>query len=674
MRHWFDIRGALALLVTLTVASCAPDPEPERPAPRPAALEGAAVLESWPPPRPVPEPVAYPRDFSQALEAGTRTTDGTPGADYWQQWTEYDISAKVDVANKRVDGTTRVRYHNRSPDRLAFVVLELAQNLHAPGVQRAEQAEVTQGFELVRVTTGGQALTEAEGQLAGPGYQVMGTRMGVRLPQPLPPGGTTELEITYAFTIPQRGAGARMGHSAENLVFLAYWHPRMAVYDDVIGWHMDPFLGNAEFYHGFGSYRYSIDAPAGWLVLGTGELVNAEETLAAPVLERLRQAEQSDEVVQVLGPGQASQATQAGRNGRLVWRFEADSVRDIAVSLTRESRWDAARTPVGDLDGDGATDYARVDALWRPTAPLWRNVAEYAQHSIAFLSEYTGTPYPWPHMTAVEGGGIIGGGMEFPQMTLMGDYNTRGDSALYYVTAHELAHMWVPMITSSNERRYAWFDEGTTTFNEAMARKDYYPGAPSWEQDQAQYLQVAGTDWEGEIMRRSDYHYPGPAYGIASYPKPGSVLVALRGLLGEETFLRAYREYFDRWAFKHPYPYDLWNTFEDVSGQDLDWFWHSWYYTTWTLDHALETVEVSGDGSARIVVEDEGAAPMPARLLITRRDGTSVTLEVPVDHWLRGGTRAVVEVPAGSPVTRVEIDPSGAFPDADRSDNVWSGS
>ena len=173
-------------------------------------------------------------------------------------------------------------------------------------------------------------------------------------------------------------------------------------------------------------------------------------------------------------------------------------------------------------------------------------------------------------------------------------------------------------------------------------------------------------------MRHSDYHVPGPAYVIASYQKPATVLATLRELLGEETFTRAYHEFFDRWAFRHAYPFDLWNTFEDVAGRDLDWFWYSWYYTTWTLDQAVASVGASADGSARIVIEDRGRVPMPARVRITRENGTTLDREVPVETWLGGATRATIDVPAGSPVTRVEIDPSGVFPDKDRANNVWT--
>lgn len=263
-------------------------------------------------------------------------------------------------------------------------------------------------------------------------------------------------------------------------------------------------------------------------------------------------------------------------------------------------------------------------------------------------------------------------------MTLIGDYNERGDSALYYVVAHELAHMWVPMMLSTNERRYAWFDEGTTTFNENNARMEFYPGRNHFLGDQDTYVQVARAGQEGPIMTWSDFHRPGPAYGVASYSKPASVLHALTGVLGEETFERAYREYFDRWVWKHPYPWDMFNTFEDVAGRDLDWFWRAWYYESaqdgeWLLDQAVAGVERLPSGQTRITIGDEGWVPMPVLLRITRQDGAVLEERIPVDRWLQGAATATITVPAGAPVTRVEIDPDRYFPDADRRDNVWTG-
>lgn len=662
-----------SLLLPLVIAACARAAEPA-PAPAPTTDESPAARD-WSEARPLPMRVEYPAGFARAIAAGTRTEDGRPGASYWQQWADYDVAVTVDPASKRLEGTTRIVYRNRSPRPLPQLWLELTQNIHAPGSPRLEEAEITQGLELHRIAVGGAEIRPIDDLHADEpqtGYFVNGTRLLIQLAQPLAAGASVTLDFAFGFTIPRAGAGGRMGHDSENLIYLAYFHPRMHVFDDVTGWMVDPFLGPGEFYHGFGNYTYTVDAPAGWVVVGTGELMNPTETLSDDVLQRLRRAEQSDEVVHVIGAGEASRATRPGRNGRLVWRFDADSVRDIAVSLTRESRWDAARTPVGDRDGDGDVDYARADAIWRAAAPRWQRAAQYTQHAIDFLSRFMATPYPWSHMTSVEAGGIIGGGMEYPQMTIIGDYNEASDADLYAVVAHELAHMWVPMLVSTNERRYGWLDEGTTSFNETQARLDFFqdPAAERGELDT--YLQFAGGELEGEMMRWTDYHVPGPGMFVASYPKPSSTLLMLREVLGEETFMRAYHEFFDRWSFRHAYPYDLWNTFEDVSGRDLDWFWHSWYFTTWTLDHAVARVAPALNGSARVTIEDRGRIPMPARVRITRADGSTLDRVVPVETWLSGATSATIDVPDGAPVTRVQIDPDAAFADVDQGNNVWT--
>lgn len=173
-------------------------------------------------------------------------------------------------------------------------------------------------------------------------------------------------------------------------------------------------------------------------------------------------------------------------------------------------------------------------------------------------------------------------------------------------------------------------------------------------------------------MRRSDFHYNGAAYGVASYPKPATNFVSLRALLGDEVFIRAWQTFLQRWAWKHPYPWDFFNTVEEVSGQDLDWFWRTWFYETWTLDQALVSV-TEGAGGATIIVEDRGLAPMPARLTITHEDGTTQGLEVPVETWLEGRRTATVTLPSSpSPIIRVEIDAENAFPDIDRDNNVWT--
>lgn len=619
----------------------------------------------------IPNPITneIPNAFYTAVEQGTRTMSGKPGDNYWTQWARYDMDVELIPADTLVKGSSTITYFNNSPDTLNVLLMELAQNLHKEGAERSGRQEVTGGINLHKVALNGTELKQLQSQNDPSGYSVNGTQLFLRPANALTPGDSVEIEIEWDFKVPQQGASGRMGYSQDNLFYIGYWYPQMRVYDDVIGWMADQFTGNAEFYHGFADYNVDITVPEQWMVASTGRLTNGKEVLTDEIYERLQKAHNSDSVVHVVTEDDFGNVTKSSENGTLTWNFKAEKVRDFAFSATKESMWDATRASVGDIDGDGQEDYSNINAIYRDSAPLWTHGAKFTRDALSFLSDYTGLGYPWPHMTSVEGGGIIGGGMEYPMMTIIGDYKNQPAQALYGVIAHELAHMWVPMIVSSNERRYAWLDEGTTTFNENQAKTSYYPEGPNFDrQDFKSYLQIAGTDAEGPIMRWSDYHYNGFAYVIASYPKPASMLVNLRNLLGEETFNKALREFIDRWKYKHPYPWDMFNTFEDISGRNLDWFWRAWYYEIWALDQAVGKVIPTENGT-RIIIEDRGQVPMPAIVEITMADGSTVTRTIPVERWLKGATRA--EVTVEGEATKVVIDPGINYPDNNRTNNNW---
>jgi hypothetical protein len=621
--------------------------------------------------RPVPGPVVPPAFFGAAVEAGTRTTTGAPGSAYWQQRANYRIEARLDPLEARVSGTGTIRYENRSPYTLQVLVLNLYQNLHAPGAVRNEPQEVTGGVEIRRVSVGGQPAPPVEQASAPPAHQVDGTILVVAPREPIAPGGSAEIEIEWAFQVPRSSAG-RMGHSDHEVFFVAYWFPKMAVYDDLIRWDAEPYMGNAEFYDGFGDYEVSLTVPAGWTVMGTGELRNASEVFSQQTLQRLERAAASDTVVHVATAEDRAQGrvTASPSSGELTYRFRASNVRDFAWTASNIQSWDATSAVVP--AGANGSRRVGIHTFWREArAPLWADQAGYAKHAVEHHSRYTGVAYPWPHMTSVEGDGIIGGGMEFPMLTVMGSYQGRAAEDLYSVTSHEIAHMWVPMIVGTNERRYAWMDEGSTTFLENVSREDRFPGSDPHGGDLATYLQGVGADLEQPLMRHGDYYEPGPGYGIASYPKPSALLYTLRELMGAQSFERAYRTFLSEWAYRHPTPWDFFNTFERFAGQDLDWFWQSFYYETWPLDHGIQGVEMR-DGAPVITVVDHGFAVMPVRLTIETSASGTLEREVAVTEWLAGRTSVEISLPASvGDVLSVRIDPGIAYLDMDPSDNVW---
>ena len=611
--------------------------------------------------RPVPGPVIPPPFYREALTRGTRSADGSPGIGYWRNHAVYDVSADLDPTTARITGSETIVYQNNSPDILDLLVLHLHLNIHKSEAVRNEPEEITEGMVLRSVTVDG-----------APGsWSTRGTLLLVRPPSPIPSGGTTTIAIDWEEILPQSSSG-RVGWSDREVYFVGYWYPRMAVYDDLRGWDAEPYRGTAEFYDDFGDYRVSLTVPAGWTVMATGTLENPDEVWSEQTRRRVSAAAVADTVVHVAigADRQANRVTLSSSDGLLTYRFAADTARDFAWTASNVQLWDAtsARLP------DEREDRALIHSFWREQrAPLWVDQVLYGKHAVEHHSRYTGLAYPWPHMTLVEGGDIIGGGMEYPMLTLVGTYQGRSTRDLYNVASHEIGHMWIPMIVGVNEKRYAWIDEGSTSFLENQGRPEYWPGDDADGREREGYLRMARAEVEQPMMRHGDYYEPGPGYQIATYPKPATMLVTLRGLLGTETFERAYRAFIAEWAFKHPSPWDFFSTFERFAERDLDWFWTSFYYQTWVLDQAVGAV-TRGPEATVIVIEDHGFAPMPALVRIRTTLAGSVERIVPVETWLAGADRAEITLPASlGEVTRVEIDPQGLFPDLRPGDNVWIG-
>jgi hypothetical protein len=667
---------------------------------QPRGIPGAA------PERPRPYPVFETTEFSRAVSRGTRTRTGTPGPDYWQQRASYVIEAKLDTATKRLTGHETVSYVNMSPDTLRRVAVYLRQNIYAPGAPRTVPLPVTGGVELARVAVDGRVLsgaTRVEGvsaTLAGSapappdsaGYTLEGTVAWIRLPRPLAPkGDSVELSFDWSFTPPPAPADGREGQDGE-VYFIGYWYPQLAVYDDVDGWVTDPYLGTGEFYMGYGDYDVRVNVPEGWIVGASGELANADSVLSPSVRERLAMARKVDSVVHVVPAAErgTSRATLEGRDGTLTWHFTANSVRDFAWATSARYLWDATRAIVGGEGSDGRVgrvgnagstgsdasdgrpgrsgpDTVDIYTFYRdtPQAVAWKSGARYTRAAIEFLSGYL-WPYPYPQMTSVEGI-LDGGGMEYPMLTVIQSY--ADTMRLAGNLMHEVGHMWFPMQVGSNEQRVPWQDEGLTQFNSGQGTKARY-GVDREGPAREAYFGIVREGREVSLMCPADLYGDVDAYFALPYMKTTTVLVALRSILGDSLFLEAYREYGKRWQWKHPKPYDFFNAFDDVSGQDLSWFWRSWFYETWTLDQAIAGVRDAGD-SAFIDIEDCGLVPMPVRVAITRADSTVQEITVPVDAWLSGAKRLTLRILSRPTVTRVEIDAAAAFPDIDRSNQTW---
>ncbi len=657
---------ALALIAT----ACATFPLPFRrtaPTPTPAPTPVPAVA-SKPADRPVPYPVFETHAFAHAVERGTRTRTGAPGPKYWQQFARYSIDAELVPTTSQINGRESVRYFNRSPDTLRTIWMFVNQNVFKPGAARSVPMPVTTGMEILRLAIAGQTLEKHD---IGTGYSIDGTVMSIRPPRALAPHDSIDIDVAWAFQVPSDGA-PREGTTGD-VFMVAYWYPQFAVYDDVNGWQLDPYLGASEFYMDYADYDVNISVPQGWLIGATGTLTNADVVLSKQTRDRLAEARRSTSVVHVVrdqdrGAG-ATRATNTGFDGVLTWRFRAHNVRDFDWGASAKYLWDATNARVGDRDGDGRPDTTAINTLYRPEARAWAwdRSAAYERSAVEFLSGDL-WPYPWAQMTALEGPASCKG-MEYPMLTCIG--GPRDTLSLYSVQIHETGHMWFPMSVGSDERRFAWQDEGLTRFNQAEGMAAYFRGYDLERRLRDNYITFARTDSEVPLMRPGDqYPYGTPAYSIASYDKMATNMAALRGLLGTDAFQSSYRTYGLRWLYRHPTQYDFFNSFNSLSGRDLSWFWRTWWYEAWTLDQAIASVVPQGD-QLLVTIADNGLAPMPVRLAVTRTDGRVERMEIPVDVWLAGARRTTTLVAGAATVRMIEIDPEQLFPDVDRSNNRW---
>jgi hypothetical protein len=611
--------------------------------------------------------------FRAAIKAGTRTPDGKPGPAYWQQRANYRIDAQVDPKTALLQGEETIRYLNASPDTLPGLVLHLYQNLFKPGAARTEPTPVTPGITLEKVTVGGKEAREVKtpGQAAGAGagYQIQGTLMLLRLPQRLKPHDSTTVTISWHYTVPPGSDATRTKHIGSQLYLVAQWYPQIAVYDDVHGWHTGQYLGTGEFYLEYGNFDVSLTLPEGYVIGATGELQNADEVLTDGARARLRQAASSDAVVHIITEDNitANTATERVPGAELTWRFLASNVRDFAFAASNRYLWDATRAVVPDPTSTARTKNILVNAFYRPEARNWREAARYSKHSVQFHASHW-HPYIYPQITSAEG---PEGGMEYPMIVFVEEYENPRE--LYDVITHEIGHEWFPMMVGSDEKEYAWMDEGVNTYVEQFANKDFYPDFVPFQTDIERYLSIAGSEEETEMMRGADLFPSGEAYAIAAYSKPAVALHTLASIIGEDMLQQSLQEYTNRWHLKHPMPLDFFHTVESVTGRNLDWFWYPWWYTTATLDQAITDVRTSTSGStttASITIENIGDLPAPVNLLITTSAGTQ-TITVPATVWATGQKRSVQNVELKGTLQSVAIDPDSQLPDVDRSNNVW---
>ncbi|MEP6856758.1 MAG: M1 family metallopeptidase [Gemmatimonadales bacterium] len=586
-----------------------------------------------------------------------RSSNGAPGPDYWQQRADYVIVAALDTGTTELAGSVQIRYTNNSPDTLRFVWIQADQNLYRNGSKGSALFPADSRWG-VRGFQGGYTFSDVRVNGTPVQPRINDTMMRLDLPSPLVPGGgKATIAISYSFKVPEHGSD-RMGRDS-TLFEIAQWFPRMAVYDDVRGWNTDPYLGQGEFYLEFGDYDYSVTVPAGYLVAGSGVLQNPQQVLTAEQRRRLAQAARSGEVVQIITEAEAAASKRAAKSGTRTWHFRARNVHDVAWAGAPDFRWDATS-----WNGILAQAYYQFPKAGK----AWEHAAEQTQWSIRQYSQLF-FPYPWPQATSVAG---PVGGMEYP-MFVMVHYGNEDPASIFGTINHEHGHEWFPMIVGSNERRYAWMDEGFNTYLNAFANEARYPRQNAYPGYLKNWGDAVTNNTQSPLMTAPDDIDPS-ALGAIGYRKPAVVMLTLRNhVIGPDLFDTAFREYTRTWAFKHPTPGDFFRSIENSAGEDLSWFWRSFLYTSDVLDIGIDSVStrvVEGQTFAAIALRRNTSVPFPVRLRVAYGDGTTQDFSLPVHIWAQGNRFDAV-IPVRGTVTGVRLWPDASVPDWNASNDTW---
>lgn len=602
----------------------------------------------------IQDELIIPKKNIVAFQKETRQQDGNPGKKYWQNTADYFIKVDVDVKNKRISGTERIVYYNNSPDTLKTLVIRLYQDLFKKGVNRntivdVNPLDIHDGVNISKVVLNTSELKPSV-------LKRQGTIMFVPLKQRLAPGNKAELEIAWDFKFPQHTL-IRMGTIDSSSLFVAQWYPQVAVYDDVYGWDTRSYNGMAEFYNDFNNYEVDITVPDKFLVWATGEPLNLKEVLQPSYFDRYTKASASNDITPVI---RTEDLQKGGITTNIrTWKYKASGVSDFAFAVSDHYVWDVTSVEV-----DKSTKRRTiVGAAYNTDAVHFNKVAMIARESIRYLSEeMPGVPYPFPYLTAFHGDF----GMEYPMITNVGPDEDFGTTV--YAHSHEIAHAYFPFLVGTNETKNGWLDEGLVVFMPEKVQSELSPGYDVAKNNTAAFSAWSGM--EDEVALITPTHYlDAKIYFYLNYAKTEQALRMLEIELGNDLFKKCLQAFIERWKFKHPTPVDFFNTFNDVSKQDLNWFWNAWYYQNGGIPDLAITDVKNSNKVLSISIENKGNIPIPVVISLYSNDKVVKSITETASKWQNN---RVIKLDVESPgaITSIRLG-SDIIPDAFRKDNEY---
>ncbi len=643
-----------------------------------------------------------------------RTASGAPGINYTQQKVDYVMDIILDDENKRIYGKETIVYHNNSKDELAYLWVQLDQNMRAkdsktPDIQpskipnRIPVKSFNRSFPKTPFDGGFNITSVTNLDNSNLSHTINQTMMRINLPEPLAAGKTFSFKISWWYNINNhREIGGRSGYehfteNGNNNYVIAQFFPRLCVYDNVEGWQNDQFWGRSEFALEFGDYTVHITTPKDHMLGATGVLLNEREVLSKKELKRLAKAKNTfDHPVLIRTQEEASKIEKSKTSATKTWKFEAKNVRDYAFASSRKFIWDGMAV---DINGKTVMAYSLYS---KEANPLY---GEHSTRAVAqTLKTYSKYTFEYPYHKAISVDGQMG--MEYPQICFNpgrpnadGTYSDRTKYRMIKVTIHEVGHNFFPMIVNSDERQWTWMDEGLNSYVEMLAELAYdkdFPITRGYPKNIIKYM--SGDQSKiAPIMTKGDNVYN---FGSNAYGKPATALWILREtIMGHELFDHAFRTYSQRWMFKHPTPADFFRTMEDASGIDLDWFWRGWFYTTDVTDIGIKNVkkyhtkteenevrfiEDTSKGLSfgkekdrnskfhyEITYNKPGGLVMPIIVYYTYKDGTKERKVYPAQIWRFNDNEVTKVFSSSKEITKITIDPYQETADVDTSNNSW---
>jgi len=596
-----------------------------------------------------------PREYQSALQNKSRTQSGAPGEAYFQNRADYTIEATFDPQTRILTGSESISYLNNRSDSLKTIVLNIDHDIFKAGTNRVYEVDPEDLTDGVRITQ--VKLNEEDVLMTPPFWQRDGTEVYLRLKKPLAPNSSLTLELEWTLIHPLK-TQIRSGTYDSLSFFMAYWFPRIAVYDDVFGWDYSQHLGSGEFYNDFGNFDVSVTLPGNYLMWATGELQNGPALFQEQTLGRLKKAAESRETVAIVTLKDLEENKVLKPGNTKVWHFTAENVTDFAFGISPVYQWDAASVK---LPGGKKV---LVQAAYPQKAVDFKEVVSIGAKTIEMMSgEITGFPYPYPSMTVFCGHG----GMEFPM--IVNDGPADNPAFTTFVTSHEISHIWFPFIAGFNETRYGWMDEGLITFLPKKIEQTYIPESNPNRNYMRSYARWAGREDDINMTVPSNSIANTVSYRQNVYARAAAAFYHLGDAMGEANFRKTLQTFLEEWSFKHPSPYDFINTCSRIAGEDLSWYFNPWFFENGYPDLAIGNVE-TGDEKTVINILRKGNIPVPIQLRFTYNDGSSEVYHASSHTWSDGAIQFEVSLDSKKKPESIELGDEN-IPDAYPEDNIW---